>query len=87
MSKEKDYYYILWLPSWYPCKLTPYDGDFIQRHARAVSAFVSVQVVHFIRDKDGTVTKDIRIEENKTDKLTETIVYYYSKTLPVQAAD
>ena len=36
--------YILWLPSWYPNKLDPFDGDFIQRHAVAVSAFVPVHV-------------------------------------------
>jgi glycosyltransferase involved in cell wall biosynthesis len=71
--------YILWLPSWYPCRLTPYDGDFIQRHAQAVSAFIPVHVFHIIRDKTGTVTKNVFIEEKQTGNLKETIIYYYSR--------
>ena len=68
--------YILWLPSWYPNKLEPYDGDFIQRHALAVSAFIPVHVVHFVRDKGKIITNSVFVEEKKTGNLTETIVYY-----------
>jgi hypothetical protein len=35
---------ILWLVSWYPNKLKPFDGDFIQRHAKAVSLFQTLQL-------------------------------------------
>lgn len=87
MNTEKQASYILWLPSWYPCKLTPYDGDFIQRHAQAVSGFVSVHVLHIIRDKKGTITKDIKIEENQNNNLKETIIYYYSSSLSIQSLD
>lgn len=87
MSSERPSSYILWLPSWYPCKLTPYDGDFIQRHAQAVSGFTSVQMIHLVRDKDGIITKDIKIEENQSGNLKETIIYYYSKPLPFQFLD
>ena len=37
---------ILWLCSWYPYPASPYHGDFIQRHARAVSAYAEVHVLH-----------------------------------------
>ena len=87
MSSENHSSYVLWLPSWYPCKLTPYDGDFIQRHAQAVSGFASVHVFHLVRDKEGAITKDIKIEENQTGKLKETIIYYYSNPFPFQFLD
>lgn len=70
--------YALWLPSWYPCRLAPYDGDFIQRHARAVSACLPVHVVHFIRDQSGSITKTVLTEQSTRHHLTETIIYYYS---------
>jgi glycosyltransferase involved in cell wall biosynthesis len=79
--------YVLWLPSWYPCKLTPYDGDFIQRHARAVSEFIPVHVVHIIRDKNRIVTRDIEIEEKINGNLSETIIYYAGKDYPVAIVD
>ena len=37
--------YALWLPGWYPTTLAPYDGDFIQRHAKATSLYKNVIVV------------------------------------------
>ena len=87
MSSENNLPYILWLPSWYPCKLTPYDGDFIQRHAQAVSLYHPVHVLHIIRDKEGTVTKDISVEERQDGNLKETIIYYYCKPSFFKLAD
>lgn len=77
MDVMKDY--ILWLPSWYPNQLTPYDGDFIQRHARAAALYRPIKVVHVIRDPLGIVTKNIKIEERIEGQLHEIIVYYYIK--------
>jgi len=70
--------YRLWLPSWYPNKLGPFDGDFIQRHARAVSSFIPVHVFYIVRDKRGTITRDVKMENSIQGNLHETIVYYYS---------
>ena len=36
---------ILWLVSWYPNKYDPFDGDFIQRHARAASQYDDIHVL------------------------------------------
>ena len=69
----------LWLPSWYPNKLAPYDGDFIRRHAQAVSVFNEVMLIYVIRDINGIVTRDVSVEVYKKDKLTEKIIYYYSE--------
>jgi glycosyltransferase involved in cell wall biosynthesis len=86
MNKDRASAYVLWIPSWYPSGLFPYDGDFIQRHAQAVSALIPVHVIHFVRDPDGKITRDILIGENQQGALRETIVYYYSRpfagTLP-----
>lgn len=74
---------ILFLPSWYPCKLSPFNGDFIKRHAEAVSLFEEVQVIYVARDSTGFVTKDVMTEETVQSNLTETIIYYYSPQYPL----
>lgn len=66
---------ILWLCSWYPGKTAPFNGDFIQRHARAASIFHDIYVIHIIGDNTGVIKKKERhIEE--LPGLTEHIVYY-----------
>lgn len=72
MKKRK----IVWLCSWYPDKTEPYNGDFVKRHAEAVSAFCDLHVIHVVRDKEGMVTKSVKTEE-VTGSFTETIIYYY----------
>ena len=72
---------ILFLPSWYPSRLDAFTGDFIQRHALALSLFIPVHVVFIVKDK--TLAKSIRIEEKATGNLTETIIYYPSKNYRV----
>jgi len=43
--------HILFLCSWYPSRVLPTNGDFIQRHAEAVSLLHKVTVLHIISDK------------------------------------
>ncbi len=54
---------ILWLTSWYPNRHDPFDGDFIQRHARAAVLFVCAS------DTDEVVT-------SRATGLTEEIHYF-----------
>jgi len=49
---------ILWLASWYPNPYEPVNGDFIQRHALAVSKLIPVDVIHVVQ-----VGKDLRTRE------------------------
>lgn len=70
---------IIWLASWYPSKVHPFDGDFIQRHAQAASLFNTISVIHVVRDEKGMVTKDVLVEKKVSGNLTETIIYYYVK--------
>ncbi len=67
---------ILWLASWYPSRIRPYEGDFIQRHARALALFQPVDVIFVVKDDNGDVTRNIAIEEEDNNNLHETIVYY-----------
>lgn len=69
---------ILWLASWYPNQLTPYDGDFIQRHARAVALFQKITVIHVKKDEEGIVTNDLKEIISSSNNLTEIIVFYHS---------
>ena len=70
---------VLFLPSWYPSRLDAFTGDFIQRHAIALSQFIPVHVVFIVRDKNKTITDSIKIEENHFGNLTETIIYFACK--------
>jgi len=67
--------YILWLPSWYPNKLAPFDGDFIQRHARAAALYNDIHVIYAAPD-ERTVANNIDGSVNRSGKLTEHIIYF-----------
>ncbi len=73
---------ILWLVSWYPDKLSPYNGDFIKRHAEAVSLYHRVKVIYVVRDAEGKMTRGVLTEETTDQQLSETIIYYYSPKYP-----
>lgn len=67
---------ILWLPSWYPNKYDLFDGDFIQRHARAAALLHHVHVLFIKQAFAQTVTEET-ISENGN--LTEQIIYLPKK--------
>ncbi len=67
----------LWMASWYPNKISPFNGDFIKRHAEAVSLYTDIHVIHLVKDEKGDMTKDVLVEENHTGRLSETIIYYH----------
>jgi len=78
---------VLWLPGWYPNKLQPLIGDFIQRHARAVALYRAVQVIFLVRDKEGIITKSLLEENFVSGQLNEKIIYYYTRPLKLSLAD
>lgn len=67
---------ILWLVSLYPNKLSPFNGDFIQRHARAVSLLREIEVIFVIKDGEGKMTKGVKEDVFQSENLTERIIYY-----------
>lgn len=64
---------ILFLASWYPNKLNPLNGNFIQKHAQAVALTHNVFTLHIIANEQPQKF-DIVSKTNGT--LTETTVYY-----------
>ena len=79
--------YILWLPSWYPNKLAPHDGDFIQRHAEAASAFIPIHVLYLVKDKEKRITNSVLVEQRQSGNLFETIIYYSNSRFLFGVAD
>lgn len=78
---------ILWLCSWYPSRLFPFNGDFIKRHAEATSLFENITVIHVVRDVSGVLTKDYLIEDFNSENLREIIGYYYSPANSLRVYD
>jgi glycosyltransferase involved in cell wall biosynthesis len=73
---QQDNSFILWLPSWYPNKLKPFDGDFIQRHAQAAALYNKIYVIKIVADEAGAVTNDVKTDISTQGNLTEEIIYY-----------
>ena len=73
---------ILFISSWFPNKLEPTNGNFVQRHAEAVSLLHDVEVLHAIGDfnqKEKFVFDDEIINGIRT-----LIVYYKNSKNPLQ---
>jgi glycosyltransferase involved in cell wall biosynthesis len=77
---------VLWLVSWYPNRLDNFDGDFIQRHARAVALYCKVHVIYVKKDgslKPGTS----EAEKFESNNLLEEIIYYNSPGTGIKLLD
>ncbi len=77
---------VLWLVSWYPNRLDKFTGDFIQRHAEAVSQYAAVEVLFVKKDKTLT-TNAIEVERTVKGNLTEHIIYYNSAKTNLKIID
>ncbi len=77
---------VLWLASWYPNKFEPVNGDFIQRHAKAVSQLLPIHVFHITQ-----IGKDIEtekpLETNTNHNLTESVCYFKFKKWGIPIID
>ncbi len=72
-------YNVLWLASWYPCKTDAFAGDFIERHAMAVSGFVKLTVLFVTKDESLESGKFI-VDKSITANLSVYKVYYGKKS-------
>jgi len=60
-------YNVLFLASWYPSNVDAFDGDFIERHAKAISLTNNVFVIYVVKDpsiKNGEVAVNKQISGN-----------------------
>lgn len=71
---------ILFISSWYPSKVEPTNGNFVQRHAEVVALKNDVEVLHAV---GCTTQKEPYImEKTEVNGITTTIVYYKATALP-----
>lgn len=65
---------VLFISSWFPNRVTPYNGDFVERHALAVSEVCKASVLHVIPDPDlrGRFMEIVEIQKGL---LFEAIIY------------
>tara|TARA_R110002096_G_scaffold420525_1_gene625611 strand:+ start:5606 stop:6742 length:1137 start_codon:yes stop_codon:yes gene_type:complete len=79
--------HILFLCSWFPSKESPTNGDFIQRHGKAVSLKHKVSVLHIVSSKkiakitidktiDGNLTTYIGYVKQSENPIVKTIRFY-----------
>jgi glycosyltransferase involved in cell wall biosynthesis len=67
---------ILWLCSWYPSEADPFNGDFVQRHAKAAALFNDIHVIHV----GGSATINAQVGSLiQKENLTEHVIVYKSK--------
>jgi glycosyltransferase involved in cell wall biosynthesis len=65
---------VLHLASWYPNTTGEQEGDFIQRHLKAIALFIPVHVIHVVKDQHLNTALNRSILQHGN--LTETIIYY-----------
>ena len=72
---------ILFISSWFPDKINPTSGNFVQRHAEAVALLNNVEVLHAIgneNQEEKFVFEDKNINEIRT-----LIIYYKNTRTPI----
>lgn len=74
MTRKK----ILWLCSWYPSPRDPFNGDFIQRHARAAALYHDIHVLYVAGEEDIALQQP-EISLTETNGLTEEIIRFPRK--------
>lgn len=73
---------VLFLCGWYPSKVLPTNGDFIQRHAEAVSLNHNVTVIHIITDKESK--QNIRYASEVVNGIETQIAYIKETKNPIK---
>ena len=74
---------VLFLSSWFPNRIYPFNGDFVERHALAVSGICNVAVLHVMADNQVN-GKVFEIIEKNNQKLVEIIIYFKRYTCRIK---
>lgn len=72
---------ILFISSWFPNRLFPFDGNFVQRHAEAVATLHDVEVLHAVPEENLPV--NYQTEQKTVHGIKTVIVYYKDAGNPV----
>lgn len=68
---------ILWLATWYPDKLEPLSGDFIERHAKAASLVNDITVIHIVKDHLNKTSGNKTVESVRHHNQYRSVLAYY----------
>jgi glycosyltransferase involved in cell wall biosynthesis len=71
---------VLWLASWYPNRVDKFSGDFIERHAIAVSRYVKLTVLFIVKD-ESLKGHEVEVDKTEATNLTVYKVYYGNSKL------
>lgn len=72
---------VLFISSWFPNKLEPTNGNFVQRHAEAVSLLHDVEILHAIGD--STQNEKFIFDDKVINGIRTLIVYYKNSNNPL----
>lgn len=75
-------YKILFISSWFPNKLEPTNGNFVQRHAEAVSTLHEVEILHAIGNSHQK--EKFHFDDQKINGIRTLIVYYRKTKNPIK---
>jgi glycosyltransferase involved in cell wall biosynthesis len=78
---------ILWLCSWYPHRGNPYEGDFIQRHAKALSLFSPVTVFYVSQDGIAQNVETTEVIDQQINEVREKIIFFRFKKTGISIID
>jgi glycosyltransferase involved in cell wall biosynthesis len=67
---------ILWLCSWYPHATDPFDGDFVERHAKALAIYTDVEVIHVVQNFQFLQAGKGPREEKRTEGRLTSSIYF-----------
>lgn len=80
-SRKSNMKKVIWLASWYPDDISPYNGDFIQRHARAVAIHMPLTVIYMSQHGPGVEMDADAVHTETNGNLTEIrITFRYKRT-------
>ena len=69
--------HILFVSTWFPNRISGLNGDFVQRHAKAVSSLHKVSMLHVEGDKE--IDKSI-IEKHTTNENYQEVIVFFPKS-------
>ncbi|SHL18379.1 glycosyltransferase [Chryseobacterium polytrichastri] len=72
---------ILFISSWFPNKLEPTNGNFVQRHAEAAALFHDVEILHAIGDINQK--EEFIFDDNIINGIRTLVVYYKNTHNPI----
>ncbi len=72
--------HILFLSGWYPSRVFPTNGNFVQRHAEAIASQHKVTLIHVITDENIKIIENVSYNKNNVNTH---IVYIKKKNNPI----